>query len=221
MDKKMQMKIALICGMLGCLCFGMGDWLMLFGNPAYAGEVFWLTEGAASIPQWRYNLAMALAFPGIFLYGAALFSLRRYIRRNKERKIYHYLNAFGMTPWLALHLFYIMILTLFAWLYRNGQVSASHMIAEGLYGELSWVVILCEIVMIPVFIYWFYLQIAGKTVFPRWMAFTNVIVVFIFLKLFTLILPTSAFKIAFSNGLMSESMFIWMLIMFLYETRRR
>jgi hypothetical protein len=25
------MKAALLCGMLGCLCYGGGDWLMMYG----------------------------------------------------------------------------------------------------------------------------------------------------------------------------------------------
>ena len=36
-------------------------------------------------------------------------TLEKFIKEEKERKIYHYLNAFGLTPWMCLHLFYIMI----------------------------------------------------------------------------------------------------------------
>lgn len=32
---KKHMKAALLCGILGCLCYGGGDWLMMYGNPAY------------------------------------------------------------------------------------------------------------------------------------------------------------------------------------------
>lgn len=64
---KKPMKALLFCGMLGCLCYGGGDWLMLYGDPSYAGSLSWLTAGVAGIPQWRFNLAMALAFPGIVL----------------------------------------------------------------------------------------------------------------------------------------------------------
>ena len=53
--------------MFGCLCYGGGDWLMMYGDPSHAGSVAWLTAGVAAIPQWRFNLAMALAFPGIIL----------------------------------------------------------------------------------------------------------------------------------------------------------
>ena len=35
--KKDRMRIALVCGMRGCLCDGGGDWLMLYGDPAHHG----------------------------------------------------------------------------------------------------------------------------------------------------------------------------------------
>ena len=123
--KRNKQKLALLCGLLGCLCYGGGDWLMMYGDPGHAGALIWLTNGTAQIPLWRYDLAMALAFPGILLYGIALFAVETYIRGDKERKVYHYLNAFGLTPWIALHLFYIMILVLFSWMNANGRFTCS------------------------------------------------------------------------------------------------
>ena len=88
-----KMRIALACGMLGCLCYGGGDWLMLYGNPAHHGTLSWLTDCVAAMSQWRFNLAMALAFPGILLYGIALFAVQGFITGERQRKVYHYLNA--------------------------------------------------------------------------------------------------------------------------------
>ena len=82
-----------LSGLLGCLCFGAGDWLMIWGNPAAEGRLSWLTLGTAQIPQWRYSLAMALAFPGILFYGAALFSMGRFIRKAHEKKVYGIFSA--------------------------------------------------------------------------------------------------------------------------------
>lgn len=217
---KRHMKTALLCGMLGCLCYGGGDWLMMYGNPAYHGTLSWLTEGVAVIPQWRYNLAMALAFPGIILYGIALFAVERYIKEEKQRRIYHYLNAFGLTPWIALHLFYVMILTLFSWMNGNGYAESALAVCERVFSRLSWLVPASEALMLPVFLYWFWLQIRGKTVFPKWMAFTNVLVIFALLKGLSLLMPVSAFRLGFTNGLMSESMILWFGIMLIWEKRR-
>ena len=216
---KKYMKTALLCGMLGCLCYGGGDWLMMYGNPAYHGTLSWLTEGIAVIPQGRYNLAMALAFPGIILYGIALFAVEGYIKDGKQRKVYHYLNAFGLTPWIALHLFYVMILTLFSWMHGNGNADSALAVCEGLFSRLSWLVPVSEALMLPVFLYWFWLQLRGKTVFPKGMAFTNVLIIFALLKGLSLAMPVSAFRLGFTNGLMSESMILWFGIMMIRERR--
>ena len=124
-DKK-TLALAMICGILGCFCYGGGDWLMIYGDTTSSGELFWLTQGASQIAPWRNGLAMLLAFPEIIFYGIALFYIGRFIRGEKERKIYHYLNAFGLTPWMCLHLFYIMILYLYNWMTNNGYSEAEN-----------------------------------------------------------------------------------------------
>ena len=67
--------------------------------------------------------------------------------------------------------------------------------------------------MLPVFVYWFGLQISGKTAFPRWMAFTNVLIIYGVLKGVSLLMPASAFRLGFTNGLTSESMIVWFAIL--------
>ena len=74
--------------------------------------------------------------------------------------------------------------------------------------------------MLPVFVYWFYLQITGKTVFPKAMAFTNVLILFGVLKCVSLLLPVSAFRLGFTNGLMSESMILWFCFLLIWEGRK-
>ena len=34
---KNRRKLALLCVLLGCLCYGGGDWLMMYGDPTHAG----------------------------------------------------------------------------------------------------------------------------------------------------------------------------------------
>ena len=41
--------------MLGCLCYGGGDWLMMYGDPTCNGTLKWLTTGTAAIAEWRYR----------------------------------------------------------------------------------------------------------------------------------------------------------------------
>lgn len=210
-DRK-KLAAAMICGILGCFCYGGGDWLMMYGDTAYSGKLMWLTQGVAQIPAWRNGLAMMLAFPGIVLYGIALFYLGVFIREEKQRKIYHYLNAFGLTPWMCLHLFYIMILYLYGWMMNNGYAEAALPACEALFDHLSWIVMVSEALMLPVFLYWFYIVLRGKTTLPKWMAAGNVLVFYGILYMIKSMLPDTPFRLGFTNGLMSESMILFFLL---------
>lgn len=206
---KGKINFSLLCGILGCFCFGAGDWLMLYGDTAYRGSLSWLTMGAAGIAPWRNSLAMALAFPGIILYGIALFAIAAYLNEERQRRVYRCLTAFSLTPWLCLHLFYIMILYGFAWMNGSGYEAAALPVSEALFRHLSWLVIVSEALMLPPYLYWFRTLSRGSSAFPKGMALSNPLLFYVFLKLLTMFMPDGAFRLAFTNGLMSESMLLW------------
>lgn len=214
-----KMTAALICGMLGCVFMCSGDWLMIYGDTAYHGEIYWLTEGAAQIPAWRNLLSMLVAFPAVILYGIGLFNIEKFIKQEKQTKIYHYLTAFGMTPWLCIHLYVAAVLHVFSAMTQNGYDGALA-VAEAFHDRFVSVVFIGEAIMVLPFLYWFYLQISGKTVFPKWTAFTNVIVIYGILQTVKSLLPDTPFRLGFTNGLMSESMFIWFGIMLVWTIKK-
>lgn len=209
MRKQNRTTAALICGLLGCLCFGAGDWLMLYGDASHHGSLFWLTEGAAGIPAWRNGLAMALSFPGVLLYGVALFAIAACLMEEKQRRVYRYLTALSLTPWLALHLFYIMILYGFSWMSGNGYEAAALPVSEAIFSHLSWIAMASEALMLPPYFYWAYLLLRRESHLPRWMALSNPLVYYGILKLLAGWMPDGAFRLGFTNGLMSESMALW------------
>lgn len=218
-NRKKTLIISFICGMLGCLCFGLSDWLMIYGDTAHSGSLYWLTDGAGNIAPRRNSLAMFLAFPGIIFYGIGLFAAGKFITDKKSAGIYKTLNIYGLTPWLCLHLFYVMIIYLYSWMMNNGYADAALPSCEALFSHLSWIVMLSEVFMLPPFIYWFILQIRGKTEFPKAMAFTNVLVIYGVLYAIKSIMPDSPFRIGFTNGLMSESMIIWFAILLVFSIK--
>ena len=55
MTKKKSI-IMLICGILGCICFGYGDWLMIYGDVTHMGSLYWLTSGTTQIPESPFRL---------------------------------------------------------------------------------------------------------------------------------------------------------------------
>lgn len=120
---------------------------------------------------------------------------------------------------MCLHLFYIMILYLYTWMTGYGYADAALPACEALFDHLSWVIIVSEVVMLPVFLYWFYVVVRGKTTLPRWMAAGNVLVFYCILSAIKTILPDTAFRLGFTNGLMSESMIFFFILIWILGSK--
>ena len=214
-----RLTAALLSGLLGCICMGVGDWLMIYGDTTAHGSVHWLTEGAVWIAPWRNGLAMFLAFPGVLFYGIALFALASLLLGEGRRKTYRRLTAFGMMPWLCLHLYIVMVLYAFGWMSRNGYERAALPVAEAMQRQYVWLVVLSEAVMVLPFLYWSWAVAWGGSALPRGMALSNPLVFYGLWKVVSLGMPEGAFHLAFTNGLMSESMAVWFGSLLLWERR--
>ena len=207
-----QLRGYLLCGLLGCLLMGGSDWLMIYGDTAYEGSLAWLTLGVAQIPPERNALALLLAFPAVVLYAVALFAVRVFFTQEGDRKWYSALTALGLTPWLCLHLFYVMILYAFGWLQSSGQTELSYALCEAMFGQFSWVVLVAEVLMLLPFLFLLVQVFRGRSVFPRVMGLNNPLLLYVVLKLLTGLMPDVPARLAFTNGLMSEAMFLWFLV---------
>ena len=208
-NSKKKLIWVLLSGILGCILMGGSDWLMIYGDTAYKGSLSWLTVGVAEIGPERNALALLFAFPAVIFYSIALFGIKKFIEDERQKKIYSGLTAVGLTPWLCIHLLYVMIFYTFAWLTKEGHEALAYETGEAMFGQFAWVIPVGEVIMLLPFIYWFIVVVTNKTVFPRLMALNNPLIIYVILKVFTSILPDQPFRLAFVNGLMSESMVIW------------
>ena len=200
--------LLLVLGMLGCLLLAASDWLMIYGDPSWQGSLPWLTAGVARIPPARNALAMAISFPAVVLYCFGLFAVRFFLE-GKRRKAYCGLTVAGVTPWLCLHLFYVMILFLFGFLHRQGETALAYTACEALFSQFQWIIPLAEVVMILPYVYLLILTAAKKTSLPRWALVNNPLLLFALLSLIKSLLPDTAWKLAYTNGMMSEAMLLW------------
>ena len=94
---------------------------------------------------------MFLVFPVIIFYGIGLLNAGRFITDKRGAAVYRTLNIFGLTPWMCLHLFCVMILFLYGWVYGNGLRDAAFPSCEALFSHLSRVIPLSEAFMLPPF----------------------------------------------------------------------
>ena len=103
----------------------------------------------------------------------------------------------------------------------NAYAAAALPVSEALFAHLSWLVLVSEVLMLPPYLYWFWTLARGKSLFPRGMALSNPLVFYVLLKLLTALMPDRPFRLAFTNGLMSESMMIWFVVMAVWSVCHR
>ena len=216
---KKQMWI-LYSGLLGAFIMMSSDWLMIYGDTSYQGNLAWLTQGVAKISASRNALALGLGFLAIIFYSVALLGMKQYIVEEKQKTIYMTLTTISMTPWLCVHLLYLMILFLFQWMHTKQYFELAYLSTEALFAQFSWVIILSEVLMLLPFVYWFILVFQKKTVFSKCYALNNPLFFYILLKAFTMILPDVPARLAFVNGLMSEAMFLWFLVWLFHDLKK-
>ena len=95
---------------------------------------------------------------------------------------------------------------------------------EALVVHFSWIIPIGEILMILPFLYIFLVTVTEKSIFSRWMALNNPLLLFLLLKGLSAFFKDTPAGLAFTNGLMSESMILWFLIYFIAAslgTRRK
>ncbi|MGN0386735.1 MAG: hypothetical protein ACI4EX_12740, partial [Lachnospiraceae bacterium] len=88
--------------------------------------------------------------------------------------------------------------------------------------HFAWLVPVSEVLMLPPYLHWGWLVLSRKSVLPLQMAVSNPLIFYGLLKLFTMFMPDNAFCLAFTNGLMSESMALWFasLLIWLYSQKK-
>ena len=130
-----RQRVLFLLGMAGAGLLAASDWLMIYGDPSYQGTLAWLTAGVAAVSPGRNAFAMAISFPAVLLYCFGLFAVRFFLS-GRTRKTYCALTVAGVTPWLCLHLLYVMILYLFSWLMGQGQTRMAYAACEALFSLL-------------------------------------------------------------------------------------
>ena len=214
-SKKMW-TISMIAGIIGAVLMAASDWMMIYGDTAYTGKLVWLTKGVLDMDPGQNALAMMLAFPAVLFYSIALVSIRHAFKSEKERKNYTFITILGLTPWLCLHLFYTMIFYMASWLHMNGYGKLACLTGEAVFEHFGWIVIAGEVFMVLPWIYLFVKTLRNRTHFHRLIAFDNPLLIYVVLKCLTAFMPDRPFRLAFTNGLMSEAMIIFFIIYLIF-----
>lgn len=202
----------IIFGMIGCLCLGIGDWLLGYVDPTPIGEdIFYFIRAGHGA---GYNLSKAaftlvLAMAGICFLYPGFVHIADIAKDEKTKRSLGY--AFGLCSvgWIALHILVSVNVLVFAQAEKNGGRELAVTLSNRL-GDAGLAALFCIFLLIAVPLVKLSIDILRrKTCLKRTAALFSPIVPMTIIFIVAQMLPLSSFSYGLYTFCMNGGMLVW------------
>lgn len=201
-----------IFGLIGCLCFGVGDWLLGYVNPALADEtaLYFIRAGhGVNYNTLRVDITLVLAVVGIFFLYPAFVHIADIAKEGKMKRFLGYAFGLCMTGWMMLHLLVSFIVLAFSEAEKNGGHELAVTLA-GRLGSAGAVVEKCtSLLVVGAGIALIVAILRGNTCLKKSAAAFSPVVPMVVLIAVSQMLPQSAFSYGLYTFNMNAAMMVW------------
>ena len=208
MDKKYAIQ-----GIIGCVLFGIGDWLLGFVNPdKVEGDTFYFIAAGhgTDYADWKIPVTMVCAVIGVLFMYQGCVHIADYMIDEKDKAGAARVFAFLTYAWLVLH--FIVTINVFAYSYICKNVGSEEaalmsknidkVFSPGLY--IAYFLIAIALVD-------FIIVIArGRTTLKKREAFFTPLIWICVIGLISMVMPVSAFSKGLYTFCMNGGMIVWL-----------
>ncbi|MCM1327731.1 MAG: hypothetical protein NC094_13795 [Bacteroidales bacterium] len=201
-----------IFGLIGCLCFGIGDWLLGYVDPALVegADLYFIRAGhGVGYNTLRVDITLMLAVLGIFFLYPGFVHIADIVKGGKMKRFLEY--AFGLcsTGWMMLHLLVSFIVLVFSEAEKNG----GHELAVALAGRLGSAGVAVEkctsLFAVGAGIVLIVAILRGNTYLKKSAIVFSPIVPMLIVIVIAYVLPQSAFSYGLYTFNMNSAMMVW------------
>lgn len=223
MKGKADKKKYWIYGIIGCICFGIGDWLLGYVDPSLTQEaVFYFIRAGHGV---NYNITkamitLALAMAGMLFYFPAMVHIGDVATDKRAASRLQYTFGLCSAGWLVIHFIVTVNVIVYSWMTKN----ADSELAGGISALLEKTMLPCLyiayiFVAVPLIIIIADI-LRGKTRLRKqeviftpliWMAVINVVAG---------IIPASPFSYGLYTFSMNGGMLVWFLYLMIKELKQ-
>lgn len=202
----------IVFGIIGCLCFGIGDWLLGYVDPEpIEGNVFYFIRAGhgAGYELVKAAFSLTLAMAGMCFLLPGFVRISDIARDEKTKRSLEY--AFGLCSvgWIALHILVSVNVIVFAQAEKSGGRELAVALSESLAGEgmgaLACIFLFAGVSLVLLFID----ILRQKTCLKKTAAFFSPLVPTGIISAAALILPQSAFSYGLYTFCMNGGMLVW------------
>lgn len=217
----MEKKYA-IQGIIGCLLFGIGDWLLGYVDPGKVPyDVFYFISAGhgAEYPDWKITVTMVCAIIGVLFLWQGFVHISDLMTEEKDRAGAARVFTFLTYSWLIIHFTVTIIVFIYSYSCRKIGIEQAVLITKGLDKVLDPCILIAYLILGIAMIDLIIVIARGKTVLKRTDAFITPLTWMLLIGAVSFILPASPFSKGLYTFCMNGGMIIWFIRLLIQKNK--
>ena len=222
MKTKRRMCLSLLCGILGCLCFGVGDWLLGYVAPTPIGEntFYFICVGhGANYASWKIVVTLVIAMVGMCFLIPGMACIADVARKSGARRLLRYLFMLCAVGWIVIHFAVAVNVWAFSLSEKAGGRELAVLLSQGLDGVCRLCLYCAYLFVAAALITLIVLILYGKTHLMRTAALFTPAIPMGIIAVVAGLLPASPFAYGLSTFCMNGGLIVWYGYLLLHQDR--
>ncbi|MBQ7433296.1 MAG: hypothetical protein IJV50_07565 [Lachnospiraceae bacterium] len=201
-------------GIIGCICFGIGDWLLGYVDPGVIGEEFHVMRvgHGADYSLMKVTVTLFLGVIGMAFLIPGFRAQADILKDEKRKPLFRFFMTLCAVAWLVIHVTVSAGIFVYSWCMHQGDAVLAHDLAIDVMNLFQPMQLVSYVFLAVPLIMQILDIVRGRTVCKRTaVLFTSVVWMCVF-SIFKFVFPASAFV----NGLDTFSMNAGMIVWFIY-----
>ena len=207
MDKKYAIQ-----GIIGCVLFGVGDWLLGFVDPGKVPEdVFYFISAGhgAGYPDWKIMVTMVCAIIGVLFLWQGFVHISDLMKEEKDKEGAKRVFTFLTYSWLIIHFVVTIIVFIYSYSCRTLGSEQAVIITNGLDKVLDPCILIAYLILGIALIDLLIIIARGRTKLKRTDAFITPLTWMLIIGAVSMVLPASMFSKGLYTFCMNGGMIVW------------
>lgn len=207
MDKKYAIQ-----GIIGCVLFGVGDWLLGFVDPGKVPEdVFYFISAGhgAGYPDWKIMVTMVCAIIGVLFLWQGFVHISDLMKEEKDMEGAKRVFTFLTYSWLIIHFVVTIMVFIYSYSCRTLGSEQAVIITNGLDKVLDPCILIAYFILGIALIDLIIIIARGRTKLKRTDAFITPLTWMLIIGAVSMVLPASPFSKGLYTFCMNGGMIVW------------
>ncbi len=209
--KSMDRKYA-VQGIIGCLLFGLGDWLLGYVDPGKIdGDTFYFISAGhgAAFADWKITVTLAAAVIGVLFLQQGFVHIADIMKDDRDRAGAQRVFTFMTYPWIVIHFVVTAIVFVYSYTCRVAGEELAVQITGGMDKVFDVCVLIAYFILAVSLIDLVIVTARGRTILKRREAFFTPLTWIVVIGAVALLLPASPFSKGLYTFCMNGGMLVW------------